>query len=76
MMSRIVSGDRKFCYLPNFTNYQGAQGDIGLVAELTESEQLSDGRWNLAAKMVGRIKVDETWVEASMYARAGVRVCV
>jgi len=64
MMSRIVSGDRKFCYLPNFTNYQGNAGDVGLVAELTESEQLSDGRWNLAAKMVGRITVDETWVEA------------
>lgn len=75
--SRIVSGDRRFCYLPNFTDYQSSVGDVGLVAELVESEQLSDGRWNLAAKMVERITVEETWVEAGTghLHYVGLRVC-
>lgn len=63
MMQRIVSGDRRFCYLPNFTDYSAGLGDVGLVAELVESENLSDGRWTLVAKMISRVKVEETWVE-------------
>ena len=63
MMQRITAGDRKFCYLPNFRNYSASTNDIGLVAELEESEEMHDGRWSIQAKLVRRVRVTETWVE-------------
>lgn len=40
-----------------------AAGDVGLVAELTECEQLANGQWSLVAKLTNRVVVNETWVE-------------
>lgn len=41
MMQRVVNSNRAFAYVPNFSNYSAAIGDIALVAELKEVEFLS-----------------------------------
>eukprot|EP00640_Fibrocapsa_japonica_P002174 CAMPEP_0113940442 /NCGR_PEP_ID=MMETSP1339-20121228/6567_1 /TAXON_ID=94617 /ORGANISM="Fibrocapsa japonica" /LENGTH=342 /DNA_ID=CAMNT_0000944273 /DNA_START=45 /DNA_END=1073 /DNA_ORIENTATION=+ /assembly_acc=CAM_ASM_000762 len=63
MMKRIVNSNRKFAYVPNYTSYTAKAGDIALIAELQEVEFLSDGRVLLEAKLVGRHRVVEHFVE-------------
>mmetsp|Transcript_31640 Transcript_31640/g.84609 ORF Transcript_31640/g.84609 Transcript_31640/m.84609 type:complete len:271 (-) Transcript_31640:457-1269(-) len=47
MIRRIVEASRKFCYLPNFANYEASVGDVGVVAEITDVEFMANGRANL-----------------------------
>mmetsp|Transcript_31639 Transcript_31639/g.84605 ORF Transcript_31639/g.84605 Transcript_31639/m.84605 type:complete len:318 (-) Transcript_31639:260-1213(-) len=63
MIRRIVEASRKFCYLPNFANYEASVGDVGVVAEITDVEFMANGRANLQAKCKDRIKIVEQWEE-------------
>jgi len=63
MINRCVSSNRKFIYLPNFTDYKAKTGDVGLLAYIDECEFLPDGRALLKATIQKRVKVTNTWVE-------------
>mmetsp|Transcript_30718 Transcript_30718/g.57398 ORF Transcript_30718/g.57398 Transcript_30718/m.57398 type:complete len:331 (-) Transcript_30718:271-1263(-) len=63
MINRCVSSNRKFIYLPNFTDYKAKTGDVGLLAYIDECEFLPDGRALLKATIQHRVKVTNTWVE-------------
>ncbi|CAM9847594.1 unnamed protein product, partial [Phaeothamnion confervicola] len=63
MMRRIIDTSRRFAYVPNYTNYIANIGDIALIAEVQECEFLSDGRVLLEAKLIGRHRVADHFVE-------------
>jgi len=63
MINRCVSSNRKFIYLPNFSDYKASDGDVGLMAYVDECEFLPDGRALLKAKIQQRVQVSNSWVE-------------
>jgi len=63
MMQRVVNSTKSFAYVPNFTNYHAAAGDIALVAKLKEVEFLPDGRCLLESVLGGRYKIVDHYVE-------------
>lgn len=63
MMQRIVTSSRAFAYVPNYSNYTASAGDVALIAELEEAEFLADGRCLLEAKMKGRYRIVDHYVE-------------
>lgn len=63
MMQRVVSGNRKFCYLPNFTNYSASVGDVALEAVLENVEFTSDGRCFVDAVISQRLVVIDHYLE-------------
>ena len=60
MMQRIVDGSRRFAYVPNYSNYRGAKGDVALIAEVKEVRFMRDGRSELEARIVGRYTIVES----------------
>lgn len=54
MMQRIVAGNRQFAYVPNFTNYQAAPGDVALIAQLEESEFLHGKSYDIHEELLKR----------------------
>lgn len=63
MARRILEGDRRFAYLPNFSNYQPAIGDVGVIAEIKECEFTHDGRALLEANCSTRFRIADFWCE-------------
>eukprot|EP00466_Bigelowiella_natans_P015344 jgi/Bigna1/77332/fgenesh1_pg.47_\ len=63
MINRCISSNRKFIYLPNFSDYKASEGDLGLMAHVDECEFLPDGRALLKATLQDRVKVTKSWVE-------------
>eukprot|EP00471_Norrisiella_sphaerica_P001857 CAMPEP_0184478478 /NCGR_PEP_ID=MMETSP0113_2-20130426/495_1 /TAXON_ID=91329 /ORGANISM="Norrisiella sphaerica, Strain BC52" /LENGTH=341 /DNA_ID=CAMNT_0026856287 /DNA_START=172 /DNA_END=1197 /DNA_ORIENTATION=+ len=63
MINRCVSSNRKFIYLPSFSDYKANKGDVGLMAHVDECEFLPDGRALLKATIQQRVKVTNSWVE-------------
>ena len=61
MMQRVVNSNRAFAYVPNFTNYSAAIGDIALVAELKEVEFLSGIGSNLFISQIISLHLDCRW---------------
>eukprot|EP00903_Cladosiphon_okamuranus_P020079 g18443.t1 len=63
MMKRIVNTSRRFAYVPNYEGYVATNGDVALIAKLSECEFLSDGRVLLVAKLTSRHTVTDHFVE-------------
>lgn len=63
MMQRIVNTTRSFAYVPNLDTYQASVGDVAMRAVLKEVEFLPDGRCLLEARLEGRYKITEHFVE-------------
>ena len=63
MMQRIVNTTRSFAYVPNLDTYNANVGDVALKACLKEVEFLPDGRCLLEAKLEGRFRILEHFVE-------------
>ena len=63
MMQRIVNSTRSFAYVPNLDTYNANVGDVALRACLKEVEFLPDGRCLLEAKLEGRYRILEHFVE-------------
>eukprot|EP00752_Nemacystus_decipiens_P003471 g3206.t1 len=63
MMKRIVNTSRRFAYVPNYTGYVASNGDVALIAQLSECDFLSDGRVLLVAKLTSRHTVTDHFVE-------------
>jgi len=61
MMRRIMDGNKRFCYLPNFGDYRASVDDVGVIAQVVECEFLYDGRALVHAKIVDRVRVVEQW---------------
>ena len=62
-MQRIVNSTRSFAYVPNLATYNANIGDVALRACLKEVEFLPDGRCLLEAKLEGRYRILEHFVE-------------
>ena len=62
-MQRIVNTTRSFAYVPNLDTYNANVGDVALKACLKEVEFLPDGRCLLEAKLEGRYRILEHFVE-------------
>ena len=63
MMQRIVCSTRCFAYVPKLDSYTPNIGDVALKAVLKEVEFLPDGRCLLEAKLEGRYRILEFFVE-------------
>eukprot|EP00468_Gymnochlora_sp_CCMP2014_P003000 CAMPEP_0167755196 /NCGR_PEP_ID=MMETSP0110_2-20121227/8689_1 /TAXON_ID=629695 /ORGANISM="Gymnochlora sp., Strain CCMP2014" /LENGTH=330 /DNA_ID=CAMNT_0007641155 /DNA_START=56 /DNA_END=1045 /DNA_ORIENTATION=- len=63
MINRAVSSNRKFIYLPAFSEYKASEGDVGLIANVDDCQFLPDGRALLKATIQKRIKVINSWIE-------------
>lgn len=63
MMQRIVCTTRCFAYVPKLDSYSPHIGDVALKAVLKEVEFLPDGRCLLEAKLEGRYRILEFFVE-------------
>lgn len=59
MMQRIVNSNRKFAYVPNFTNYSASPGDVALIADLSETQFAHDGSVQIKARLTERKIITE-----------------
>jgi hypothetical protein len=54
---------REFVFLPNFVNYRCAQGDLGVLVELTQCHISADGRANIRGKLRRHVLLAAHWEE-------------
>lgn len=54
-MQRVMDSTGSFAYLPNFSDYSAAVGDVGLVAKIDECEFMHDGRCNMQVASLDRL---------------------
>ena len=54
---------REFVFLPNFVNYRCAQGDLGVLVELTQCHVSADGRANIRGELRRYVLLAAHWEE-------------
>ncbi|CAM9731208.1 unnamed protein product [Choristocarpus tenellus] len=72
MVDRIMTTSRKFGYVPNYTNFQVANGDVLLKADVCHCDFLGDGRVLLQARILSRQKILNSHVELDTH---GLQFC-
>ncbi len=73
LMRHVTSGDRRFGIVMisrgSEVGGQDERSDIGVIVEVTDEEELEDGRWVLLAVGIARLRVIE-WLPDDPYPRA------